>query len=354
MPQPNLNSEDYYEILGCSRDANDSQLKKAYRKLAVKWHPDKNPDNTEATNNFQKISEAYAVLSDPKKRKLFNQYGIQGVNAADNMDESQMPQGGFGGFPGGGGGGGVHHMSEAEAQAFFSQFFGGSDPFMGGFGGPSMSFSTRSSGFPSGSRSSQTHIGSNGDPFSMMFNSGMGQGMRSSNIRSSRPSEPRYDAIPPGTIVSLKDLVNAPDRNGDIGQIKQYVPSTGRYVVQIEDSVETMSVKPSNLLQHLKVRIHDIQNQPELNGKTGTVLAWNQAKERYNIYVNALEKVCSLKAGNVIFDTNTVARVTGLNSRPELNGKWGTIIEWIRESNKYDVQLSPQHVIRVKVENMRV
>lgn len=65
--QPNLRSEDYYEILGCPRNANDAALKKAYRKLAVKWHPDKNPDNEQAKDNFQKISEAYAVLSDSKK-----------------------------------------------------------------------------------------------------------------------------------------------------------------------------------------------------------------------------------------------------------------------------------------------
>ena len=70
MPQPNLRSNDYYEILGCNRNDDDNVLKKAYRKLAVKWHPDKNPDNDEATKNFQKISEAYATLSDKKKRDL--------------------------------------------------------------------------------------------------------------------------------------------------------------------------------------------------------------------------------------------------------------------------------------------
>ena len=70
MPSPNLNSSDYYEILGCDRNADDAALKKAYRKLAVKWHPDKNPDNEQATQNFQKISEAYATLSDKKKRQL--------------------------------------------------------------------------------------------------------------------------------------------------------------------------------------------------------------------------------------------------------------------------------------------
>lgn len=377
MPTPNLNSDDYYQILGCNRNADESQLKKAYRKLAVKWHPDKNPDNEEATKNFQKISEAYAILSDNKKREVYDQYGKEGVAASE---QGGMPGGGggFSGFPGGGGGGGMHSMSQEEAQAFFSTFFGGSDPFggmMGGGGvsgmpgGSSVRFST--GGGPS-MRTSQSHFGGvGGDPFSMMFDSMGGPGMRTSSRsgfpqqqssfsrsgvpqQQPPPQQKRYDAIPSGTVVSLKGLINAPERNGDRGTIKQYVPSTGRYFVTLEDSDETMSVKSTNLLQHVHVRIHDIQNQPELNGKTGTIIAWNEAKERYNIYVMSMKKVVCLKAANVALDDGTVAQVIGLSSRPELNGKFGTIKEWIRDSNRYDVQLSPQHVIRVKMENMRV
>jgi DnaJ family protein B protein 4 len=140
MAPPNLNSSDYYQILGCPRDADDAALKKAYRKLAVKWHPDKNPDSDEATRNFQKVSEAYAALSDAKKRKMYDMYGMDGIKAAEagaDVPVGGMPGGGGmggggfgGGFPGGGmGGGGVHHMSPEEAQQFFSAAFGGSDPF---------------------------------------------------------------------------------------------------------------------------------------------------------------------------------------------------------------------------------
>jgi len=355
----------------------------------VKWHPDKNPDNEEATKNFQKISEAYATLSDPKKRRLYDLGGMQAANQADHMDESDIPTGGFhpggfGGFGGGGGPGGAHHMSPEEAQAFFAQAFGGADPFgglfggMGGMGGsmggggPGISFSM--GGMPGGggrgASFSQGFGGGGGDPFGMMFQSmgrgggmpagmsgmgGMGGGMPGARQSASRPAPPpRYDAIPPGTVVSLKGLVNAPDRNGDRGVVKQYIPSSGRYVVELEDSEETMSVKPSNLLQHVHVRIHDIQSQPELNGKTGTIITWNSHKERYAIYVMDLKKVVSLKPGNVVLESGTVAHLTGLASRPELNGKWGTIKGWVKESNKYDVQLSQQQVIRVKVENMRV
>jgi len=397
---PNLRSSDYYEILGAPRDADDAALKKvcldplchlhrsssrstnltclvatlvdcsspqAYRKLAVKWHPDKNPDNEEATKNFQKVSEAYATLSDPKKRRMYDQYGEDGVKAAEQG--ADVPpggaHGGFSGFGGGGfpgGGGGAHHMSQEEAQAFFSSAFGGADPFGGmfggmGMGGPGMRFST--SGDPYG----RGGFG-NDDPLASLFGSAMGGGpppgmggMRGRMARgASMPSmsTKQYDQIPQGTIVSLKGLVNKSEYNGDRGVVKQYVPSSKRYVVALEDSEETMSVRPENLLQHVHVTIHDIQSQPELNGKTGTVITWDPHKGRYSIYVASLKKVVSLKPGNVVLETGTVAKLEGLESKPELNSKWGTIKDWIRDTNKYDVQLSASQIIRVKVENMRL
>ena len=78
--------------------------------------------------------------------------------------------------------------------------------------------------------------------------------------------------------------------------------------INFEDSDETMSVKASNLLQHVHVRIHDIQSQPELNGKTGTIITWLEAKGRYNIYIMALKKAMSIKPGNLILEDGTVAQ----------------------------------------------
>ena len=67
--------EDYYELLGLEKKATAEDIKKAYRKLALKWHPDKNPNNKAAEEKFKKISEAYAVLSDPKKREEYDTFG---------------------------------------------------------------------------------------------------------------------------------------------------------------------------------------------------------------------------------------------------------------------------------------
>lgn len=73
---------DYYEVLSVGREATESELKKSYRKLALKYHPDKNPDNQEAEERFKEASEAYAVLSDEKKRRIYDQYGHEGLEGA--------------------------------------------------------------------------------------------------------------------------------------------------------------------------------------------------------------------------------------------------------------------------------
>lgn len=89
--------KDYYEILGVSRDADQKEIKKAYRKLAKKYHPDRNKDDPDASDKFKEISEAYEILSDPDKRARYDQYGHSGINDDDfNFDD--FARGGFGGF----------------------------------------------------------------------------------------------------------------------------------------------------------------------------------------------------------------------------------------------------------------
>jgi molecular chaperone DnaJ len=108
---------DYYEILGVAKSSSSDEIKKAYRKIAIKYHPDKNPDDPSSEDKFKEAAEAYEVLSNPEKKRRYDQFGHQGV-------------GGSGGFSGGGmnmddifsqfgdifgGGGGVHSMVFLEA-----------------------------------------------------------------------------------------------------------------------------------------------------------------------------------------------------------------------------------------------
>ena len=99
---------DYYDVLGASKDASAAELKKAYRKLAIKYHPDKNPDDQEAEEKFKELGEAYEALSDEDKRAAYDRYG-----------HAAFENGGAGGG-GFGGGGGFH-----DASDIFSQVFGG-------------------------------------------------------------------------------------------------------------------------------------------------------------------------------------------------------------------------------------
>lgn len=115
-----MDKRDYYEVLGVSKDASADELKKAYRKLAIKYHPDKNPGDKAAEEKFKEAAEAYDVLSNPEKRQKYDQFG-------HNMG----PQG----FPGGGAGGGFHtNMSMDDIFSMFGDIFGGRGGFdMGGF-----------------------------------------------------------------------------------------------------------------------------------------------------------------------------------------------------------------------------
>lgn len=90
---------DYYDVLGISRNADAAAIKKAYRKLAKKYHPDTNQGNADAEKKFKEVTEAYDVLSDPKKKKLYDQFGQAAFDqSAQGAQGTGQGFGGFGGF----------------------------------------------------------------------------------------------------------------------------------------------------------------------------------------------------------------------------------------------------------------
>ena len=103
-----MSKRDYYEVLGVTRNSGETEIKKAYRQMALKYHPDKNPGDKAAEDKFKEAAEAYEVLSNPDKKNRYDQFGHQGL---------------------GGGGGGGYGMNMDDIFSHFGDIFGGQHPF---------------------------------------------------------------------------------------------------------------------------------------------------------------------------------------------------------------------------------
>jgi curved DNA-binding protein CbpA len=187
---PDFKSDDYYRVLGVAKDASESEITKAYRKLALKHHPDKNQDNKEqAEKDFKLISEAYSTLSDAEKRAAYDQFGKDGP-----------PQAGSMGAAGAGGG-----LSSEQAQALFASLFGGGGHANMGGSGQSFIFTSRGQnlGGPFGG-----YTENSGDGLGGLDELFAGMRMGGSMPKRRRSNAPAY-AHPSGTKVVIHGLVSA-------------------------------------------------------------------------------------------------------------------------------------------------
>ena len=298
MASKSTSTDDYYAILGVPKTASSSDLKKAYRKLALKNHPDKNP-SPEAEEKFKLINEAYDCLSDKEKKANYDRFGKMGAEMGGGGDAGSGFPGGAGCRPHGFHGGG---MDQRRAEEIFSQFFGGEDPFAEMFGDGGGGMGGGMGGGP-GVRTHTMHMGGSmppgmmfgniggggGMPSGMMFGPGMGGGM--GGMGSVQPgggvkrrAPPRVDAISPGTKVTIFGLVNAAERNGDTAEVLAFDGAKERYVVRLDDG-QSLSLKPQNLQQIVRgCTLTGIEAEGgQLNGKSGTLLGYRPEKDRYAI-----------------------------------------------------------------------
>ncbi|XP_073842206.1 dnaJ-like-1 [Musca autumnalis] len=205
--------KDFYKILGINKGASDDEIKKAYRKLALKYHPDKNK-SPQAEERFKEIAEAYEVLSDKKKRDIYDQYGEEGLK---------------GGVPGAGGmDGGNAYTYHGDPRATFAQFFGNADPFGIFFG----------SGDPSRIFESQTMFMGDDD----MYMGGPGGGAFRSQSFNAQPNRKRTQQDPPierDLFVSLEEI-----DKGCVKKMKISRMSMSSGQPRKEEKVLNISVKP--------------------------------------------------------------------------------------------------------------
>ncbi len=141
---------DYYEVLGLTRAADNKQIKSAYRKLAKKYHPDTNPGDAEAKRKFEEIGEAYQVLSDPEKRKLYDRFGMAAFDQSQGASGGHREQGTYSGY-----GGHFYRSPDGKTTYYSSGNMGDmgdmSDLFESLFGGAGKGFAGRTAGFGGGS-----------------------------------------------------------------------------------------------------------------------------------------------------------------------------------------------------------
>lgn len=245
-----------YDALGITPSATDADIKKAYKKSALKWHPDKNPDNPQAADKFKEVSQAYEVLSDPEKRKVYDQYGLEFLLRGG----APAPEGAEGGMPG----------FSGAMPGGFSNFAAGGMP--GGTrsfhfstnGGSGFSFSDPNDVFSSFGRNGAAGLGGDKDDLFELLGgfgrqSGGGGSRRTSSFRPARPQTPEVTIVEKQLPVSLEDLYKGTTKKMKIKR-KVFDPNTGQRSVQ--DKILEIPIKPG-LKAGSKIKFSGVGDQEE-------------------------------------------------------------------------------------------
>lgn len=221
--------KDYYKTLGITKGASEDEIKKAYRKMALKYHPDKNK-SAGAEEKFKAIAEAYEVLSDPKKREVYDKYGEEGLKGGGGMPGAQE-----------GGGGNFTYTFHGDPHQTFKMFFGDQDPFasffsFGGDGGPGGHGGASRVFFTSGDG-----MDVDDDPFSSFASYGGHRGGGGGACHPERGQKTQDKPVVHDVQVSLEDILKGTTKKMKI--TRKVLGPDGRSTRR-EDKVLTIDVKP--------------------------------------------------------------------------------------------------------------
>lgn len=304
MPgSPDIKSEDYYKVLGVDRGASDSEIAKAYKKLALKYHPDKSDQQDNSSGEtFKRITEAYNVLHDPEQRKCYD----------DQRDARAFHQGSKG-FE-------LHEFCDSmirqprkESHAF---------------------------------RHCTTKWSCEDLNLEKIYrdvNSGDGQPKR----HKPGPLRTKHYTVPENTAVVLHSFQKSLHHNGCEARVRGFDERTGRYNLVMEGCC-SFAVKPENMAQKCSARIHGLSLHPQLNGKEVEIMGFEAG--RYLVMLPNSDAVLTLKPGNAILRAGTCVRLQGL-SPLDLNGKMALICEVDLDAGRYSVECADGRQIRVRCEN---
>eukprot|EP00435_Cladocopium_sp_Y103_P038794 s1740_g10.t1 len=305
-PKP---QEDHYQVLGVDCNVSDSDLTKAYKKLALKYHPDKSDQHQDNSSgeSFKRITEAYNVLHDPEQRKCY-----------DDQRDAQRA---------------FHQGSKSFELREFCDFISrqpGKEKHA--FRHCTTKWSCEDLNLEKIYRAVNT--------------SGDGQPKRH------KPAGPlctKQCTIPENTAVVLHSFQKSLQHNGCEARVSGFDERTGRYNLVMEGCC-SFAVKPENMTQKCSARIHGLSLHPHLNGKDVKIVGFDEAG-RYLVCLPNSNAVFTLKPGNAILKAGTCVRLQGL-SPPDLNGKMALICEVDLDTDTYSVECADGRQVRVRYENV--
>jgi len=272
-PEPSIYADDHYQVLGLSRGATDKDIGAAFKRLALKYHPDKNPNNrNQAELDFKRISQSYDILRDPAKRRSYDESRQHLLGCGD----IGTVQGDLG--------------SVERAEELYQKFF------QGHHGGSGKSI----------------HIDVAG-----IFNFGPAPGSLTSQSKVPDKGSPAH-VVSIGTSVVIHGLTSKTEHNGKSATVHEWNGQKRRYEVKLTCG-DIISLRPHNITQLGNVRVAGHENHHELNGHVGEIVDFNRESGCYVLLMEDPAQVLELPPKNCILSVGTAAILQGLSDE-QLSG----------------------------------